>query len=131
MCLRVGAARKTSTKRLTVPLDETLRPASASTAMMVAISWTSVLVSRAFVDLERSCDSLARTQGCFETCTLAGRALAMMVVVRMEKVKKRERMTKMVRSIILGSRRQKQTAIESDKDYLVTQSRNVYRDLEG
>lgn len=63
--------------RLTVPLGETSRPASASTATIVAISLTRVFVSRALVDFDRSCESFARRQGCFDTCTLAGRGAAM------------------------------------------------------
>jgi hypothetical protein len=71
-------------KRLTIPLGETSRPASASTPMIVAISLTSVFVSRALVDFDRSWESFARRQGCFEMCTLAGSVVAIMIVRRRE-----------------------------------------------
>src|SRR2546429_6531717 len=68
---------ETRKNRLTVPLGETSRLASASTATIVAISFTSVFVSRALVDFDRSRESFTRRQGCFDTCTLAGRGAAM------------------------------------------------------
>lgn len=52
----------------TVPFEALCRPAArASHETIVAISWISDLVSRAFVFFERSCESLARRQGCSET----------------------------------------------------------------
>ena len=47
--------------------------ARASEPKSKEISWIKVLTSRALVVLERSCDSLARRQGCVETWTLGGR----------------------------------------------------------
>ena len=81
-------------KRLTVPLGETSRPASASTAMIVAISLTSVLVSRALVDFDRSWESFARRQGCFEMCTLAGSVVVIVIVRRRGLKKRRNRVSK-------------------------------------
>jgi hypothetical protein len=77
-------------KRLTVPLGETSRPASASTAKIVAISLTSVFVSLALVDFDRSWESFTRRQGCFEMCTLAGSIVAIMIVRRREAKEKKE-----------------------------------------
>ena|SRR5271168_3293022 len=77
-------------KRLTVPLGETSRLASASTAIIVAISLTSVFVSRALVDFDRSWESFTRRQGCFEMCTLAGSVVAIMIVRRREAKEKKE-----------------------------------------
>jgi hypothetical protein len=77
-------------KRLTIPLGETSRPASASTAMIVAISLTSVLVSRALVDLDRSWESFARRHGCFEMCTLAGSVVVIAIVRRREVEERKE-----------------------------------------
>jgi hypothetical protein len=80
-------------KRLTVPLGETSRLASASTAMIVAISLTSVFVSRALVDFDRSWESFARRQGCFEMCTLAGSVVA--IIVKRREIKEgRKRISK-------------------------------------
>ena len=78
-------------KRLTVPLDETSRLASASTAMIVAISLTSVFVSRALVDFDRNWESFARTQGCLDTCTLAGRAVAITTFLQEKRERSREK----------------------------------------
>jgi hypothetical protein len=50
--------------------------------MIVAISLTSVLVSRALVDFDRSWESFARRQGCFEMCTLAGSVVVIVIVKR-------------------------------------------------
>jgi hypothetical protein len=56
----------------TVPLDETSKPARASQPTIVAISLINELTSRAFVLWDRSWESFARTQGCFETWALGG-----------------------------------------------------------
>ena len=81
-------------KRLTVPLGETSRPASASTAMIMAISLTSVLVSRALVDFDRNWESFARRHGCLEMCTLAGSVVIIVVVRRREVDEKKEAVSK-------------------------------------
>lgn len=91
LCTLTGGREK---KRLTVPLGEISRPASASTPMIVAISLTSVFVSRALVDFDRSWESFARRQGCFEMCTLAGSVVAIMIVRMREAKKRRKRISK-------------------------------------
>ena len=77
---RIGFAVgiRSSCERLTVPLDIVWRhPASASHPTISAISWTRAFVSRALVLLDRNWESLARRQGCWETCTLAGKGIPM------------------------------------------------------
>ena len=62
--------------------------------MIVAISLTSVLVSRALVDFDRSWESFARRQGCFEMCTLAGSVVVIVIVRRRGLKKRRNRVSK-------------------------------------
>ena len=59
--------------KLTVPMLVVSNPARASIPRIRDISWTSCFVSRALVDLDRSCEIFARKQGCWETWTLLGR----------------------------------------------------------
>jgi hypothetical protein len=68
-------------EELTVPDSVTSKPwARASQPTMVAISCTSCLTSRPFVDWERRMLSFARRHGCVEMWTLEGREEAMSVV---------------------------------------------------
>lgn len=61
-----------------MPLVVTWRPvAKASTAIMEEISWTRSLVSRGVVLSERSWESFAWRQGCWETLMLGGRDMMM------------------------------------------------------
>jgi len=103
MQLRTLTSRREK-KRLTVPLGETSRPASASTAKIVAISLTSVFVSRALVDFDRSWESFTRRQGCFEMCTLAGSVVAIIIVRRREAKEKKEEDIQDLRSKIQDPR---------------------------
>ena len=52
--------------------------ASASQSTTFAISCTRLLTPRASAVAERSCESLARRQGCEEMWTLAGKGAAML-----------------------------------------------------
>ena len=61
--------------KLTVPVATAFKLLPrASTPTIVAISWTSLLVSFAFVDAERSWLSFARAHGWLEMCTFDGSA---------------------------------------------------------
>lgn len=57
----------------TVPDSISGRDESASVPRMTEMSWISWVVSLEEVDLERSCESLARRQGCFDMWTFVGR----------------------------------------------------------
>ena len=72
--------------------------------MIVAISLTSVFVSRALVDFDRSWESFTRRQGCFEMCTLAGSVVAIIIVRRREAKEKKEEDIQDLRSKIQDPR---------------------------
>lgn len=76
LCARVVGVKvdENLIKRLTVPVGTLCRHAAkASQPTMRAISCTSAFVSRAFVSLDRSCESFARTHGWVEMWTFDGR----------------------------------------------------------